>query len=63
MTSRIEGMNITSSQSMGNIDMKTIPPTNRNIMLECNRAREAYRSSKRLKGIEEISEKKEIDIC
>ena len=58
MTSRIQDMNMTSSQFVGDIDMETITPTNSSIMLECNRAREELKSSKRLKGIEKISEKK-----
>ena len=50
---------MTSSQFVGDIDMETITPTNSSIMLECNRAREEFGSSKRLKGIEEINEKKQ----
>ena len=45
-------------KAVGDIAMEAIAPQKSNIMLECNRAREAYRSSKRLKGIEEINKKK-----
>ena len=43
---------------MRDIDNGTIDPTKSNMMLECNRAREEFGSSKRLQGIVEISEKK-----
>ena len=47
-----------SSQNEGDIDMETIYPQKTNVMVECNREREDIGSSKRVKGNEEINEKK-----
>ena len=46
------------SEIEGDIDMETIHPQKSNVMVECNREREDIGSSKRLKGSEEINEKK-----
>ena len=47
-----------SSQMEGDIDMDTIHPQKSNVMVECNREREDIGSAKRLKGSEEMNEKK-----
>mgnify|MGYP000338370913 CR=1 FL=1 len=38
--------------------MAIIDPIKSNVMVECNREREEFGSSKRFKGIEEVNEKK-----
>ena len=48
---------MTSSQTLGDIDMGTIAPTKSNLMLECNCAREEFGSSKILNDIDKITKK------
>ena len=52
MISRIEDMNMNSSQSVRDIDMETISPTKINIILGCNHASEELWIYKILNGIE-----------
>ena len=47
-----------SAQIVVDIDMGTIDPIKRYVMIECNHEREEFGSSKRFKGIEQMNEKK-----
>ena len=58
MTSRVMDIKMHSSQFEGDTDLETIHPQKSTVMFEGNHEREDIGCSKRLKGSEELNEKK-----